>query len=102
MWKFLEQRSQRKTRCLGSFSLLWVDLPFVCKALLTPQSACGIFTFEADTLVFLPVRAGAGASEMNMHCEDLRAPGSAGAWPQQRAPHHKGTSGQPQRYLCEP
>lgn len=28
---FLEQRSQRKTRCLGSFSLLWVDLPFVCK-----------------------------------------------------------------------
>lgn len=74
MRKFLEQRSQRKTRRRGSFSLHRVDLSFVCRALLTPQSACGIFTFEADTLVFLPVRAGAGGSEMNMHYEDLRAP----------------------------
>jgi len=74
----------------------------VCKALLTPQSACGIFTCEADTLVFLPVHAGAGGSAMNVHCEDLRAPGSAGAWPRSRVPRHKGTRGQPQRYLWEP
>ena len=102
MWKFLEQRSQRKTRRPRSFSLQWVDLLFACKALLTPQSACGIFTCEADTLVFLPVHAGAGGSAMNVHCEDLRAPGSAGTWPRSRVPRHKGTRGQPQRYLWEP
>ena len=54
------------------------------------------------TLVFLPVHAGAGGSEVNVHYEDLRTPGSTSAWPWLHAPHHKGTRGQPQRYLWDP
>ena len=102
MWKLLEQRSQRKTRYPGSFSHIrgCIFCLFV-KHFSSHSLHMGSLLLRL-TLVFLPVHAGAGGSEVNVHYEDLRTPGSTNAWPWLHAPHHKGTKGQPQRYLWDP